>query len=455
MLKRGSRERAKFLEAWAFGIRSIIAREFGVKVDYVFPPPKIQAVNGPRVAGLKLFGGNKIGEVVSLLERNGMANLRQSIPKEEEHPDCIDPRRDPLSLWWGRWYVVQLAWADRLAEDDIQTQTLLRGSAWSELEASGDKWLVGLEEHYEPVYLSLDIHNGSPHYFFIGTTQSGKSTAVENAVAQLALCPKNRFMFIDVMKKLRDWKAMPALSQCVGPPATDIDDARDALLWLRSEMDARYNGFSQDGRIIVVIDELPGLRDDKTCVDIVEAIASAGAQCDIFLLLAAQHAIEKALGPFAGILKANVSGRAIFHTSQLSGSVAGMHDNRALFLGTPGDCWVFNANLPTTRVQASYFPKEFLKGEKKWNYGPPQLERWPVIDREKWDTGNGGGFSDDLVAKAVAFRLRGRITGEKKGYGRTVVQEKFGLCQNESVRLIRVADAILDQIWKVGQEKKK
>lgn len=450
MLKRGSRSRARFLEAWAHGIRSVIAREFGVKLDYVFPPPKIQAVNGPRVAGLRLWGGNKIGAVVSMLERNGMANLRQSFPKEEDHPDCVNHRIDPLTAWWGRWYMVQIAWADRLAEKDIQTQTLLRGSAWAELENGGNRWLAGLEEHYEPVYLSLDIKKGSPHYFFLGTTQSGKSTAEENAVAQLALCPSNRFIFIDVMKKFRDWIAMPALSQCIGPPALDIEEARNALLWLRSEMENRYNGSSQAQRIICVIDELPGLSGDRTCVGIVDALASAGAQCNIHLLLAAQHAIEKALGPFAGILKSNVSGRMIFHTSQLSGSVEGMHDSRALVLGTPGDCWALNANLPPVRMQASYFPIEFLKGEKKWKFGPPEMKKWPCIDKEQ-HSGNGAGFSEELIAAVTAFRLKGRLAGETRGYGRTVIQEKFGLGQNESVRVMKCSDTILDRIWKVGR----
>lgn len=451
MLKRGSRDRARFLEAWAHGLRKVIAREIGVRVEAVFPPPKIQAINGPRVAGLKLFGGYRIGDVVSLLERNGMANLRQSIPKEENFPDAMNQRTNPLTGWWGRWYVIQMAWSDRLAEKDIQTQTLLRGSAWAELETKGDFWLAGLEEHYEPVHLSLDIHRGSPHYFFLGTTQSGKSTSLQNAVAQLALCPQNRFMFIDVMKKLEGLGILPALRQCVGPPAITVDDARDALIWLRSEMEARYEGGSRKHRIIAVIDELPGLRDDKTCVEIVEALASAGAQCRISLFLAAQHAIEKALGPFAGILKANVSGRIVFHTSQLSGSVEGMHDSRALVLQTPGDCWALNANMPAVRLQASYFPEEFLRGEKKWRFGQPEMGNWPRVAREKID-GGGNGFSDELMAKAVAFRLQGRLSGEKRGYGRTVVQEKFGIGQHESVRLIQAADSVLDEIWNVGRK---
>lgn len=462
MIKRESRDRAKFLDVWvrglqepspSRGIRRVIAHEMGVNPSRVFPPPNIQPINGPRVAGLRLFAGRRIGDVVSLLQRNSMANIHASIPHEDDCPDAIDPKKQPLTSFEGRWYTIQLTWSDRLAEKDIQTQTLLRGSAWGELEANGNRWIAGLESRYEPVYLSLDEKMGSPHYFFIGTTRSGKSTAIENAVAQLAIHPDNRFMFIDAVKKFRDFGPMLALKQSIGPPALNVEAARNALIWLRSEMEARYNQLSEDTRIICVIDELPGLRDDKTCVEIIEAIASAGAQCNIHLFLAAQHAIAQALGHLTGIIKANVGGRMVFGATELSSSVAGMSDSRAKVLGVPGDCWVLNNNFPATRIQASYFPGEFLENKERWKYGLPEMESWPKISKEPYKAGNGNGFSEDLMSKIVAHRLEGRIRKESRGYGRTVIQEKFGLGQNESVRAIQYADHILDTIWNVGKGK--
>lgn len=461
MIKRESRDRYKFLEVWARGVREVIAKAYG-KVDrngeaiitnVLSKSYHIQAINGPRVAGLRLNLGPWASEVVSILERNGMALLRQSVPTEAECPDATVVEVDPITGWYGRLYTIYVPWSARLAESDIQTQTLLREKTWIELEEKGDFWIAGLEEHYEPLRMSLDIKQGSPHYFFLGTTQSGKSTALQNAVAQLALCKDNRFIFIDAEKKGDGLGILPALRQCIGPPAYTVDEARDVLIWLLEEKDSRYNGGPRDTRLIVIIDELPGLSQDKICVNAVEKIASAGAQCQISLLCAAQHAIEKALGPFAGILKANVSGRQIFHTSSLAGSVEGMHDNRALTLQTPGDCWAFNANIPPTRIQASYFPTRILQGKKKWFFGPPIMENWPKVVKESYDSGNGNGFSEDLIAKAVAFRLEGRLKGETRGYGRTVAQERFGLIQNQSVQLLKVADGILDAIWKVGRGK--
>lgn len=455
MLRRSSLARTQFLETWAIQLRNVISLEFGVPVTLVWPPPKMQPVNGPRIAGLKLKGGNKIGEVISFLEKNGMANLRRSIPKEETHPECIRPGTHPMTGWIGAdWWMVSVSWHDRLAENDVQTHTLLRGSAWADLAHAGNYWIAGLQSAYEPVRLSLDIFRGAPHYFFLGTTQSGKSTAEENAVAQLALCPKNRFIFIDVMKQLSDWAIMPALAQCIGPPALTVDDARAALTWLHGEMGRRYSTVRTGERIICVVDELPGLSTDKMCVYLIDKLTSAGAQRDIHLLLAAQHAIEKALGPFAGILKANVAGRMIFHTPQLAGSVAGMHDNRALALGVPGDCWVLNSNFPPTRIQASYFPDEFLVGEKKWKYGRPEMAKWPNVSGPSTeDVGNPNGFPDELVAQVVAFRLEGRLAKAKRGYGRRAIQNKFSVLQNESVRLIKITDPIVEAVLRLGEVK--
>jgi len=431
-----------------------VARGFG-RVDARGRPviaavlPNIEAINGPRVAGLRIGVGQYAAEIVSLLEKHDMALLRQSVPTGRDCPDAIRRDVDPLTGWYGRKWVVYLPWSDRLAEKDVQTHTLIRKDAWRRMKAQGDFWIAGLEEHYQPVMLSLDLREGSPHYFFMGSTTSGKSTALQNAVAQLALCRSNRFVFIDAAKKADGLGIIPALKGAIAPPACSLDEARAALVWLRDEIEARYNGASRDTRIIVVIDELPALSDDPLCVKIVDALASAGAQCRMHLLLAAQHAVERALGPFAGILKANCSGRVVFHTSNLAGSVEGLYDKRALYLRPPGDCYALNANLPPVRLQASYFPEVVLR--ERWEFGPPEMSTWPEVSSLDLPAGgNGAGaFSDGQIAEAVRIRLEGRLRKKSRGYGRTVIEARLGVNQNQSVRLCRIADTILDSVWKV------
>jgi|GEM_PF-5679544 len=446
-MRRSHADRYRFLEKWAWGIRGVVARALKVQLG-VRILPRMEPVNGPRVAGLRIGVGKDADRLVSLLTKNDMATLRQSVPNEVDCPDCVNIRADPLTDWYGRMYCIYLPWSDRLAEKDVQTQMLLKDDSLTKLKESGDSWCAGLEETYQTIFLSLDIRKGSPHYFFLGSTTSGKSWAIQNAIAQLALHEKNRFIFIDVAKKCDGLGIIPALRGTVGPPALDLEHARAALAWALDEMEARYSGGSREYRIIVVIDELPSLSEDNFCVKAVESLASAGAQCRMHLFLAAQHAVEKALGPFAGILKANVGGRMVFNAASVPGSVEGLYDSRALNLQIPGDCYALNANLIPIRLQASYVPQSVLR--QKWIFSAPLMDRWPDTNRVELPDGNGlGSFSESQIAEAVKIRLIGRLRGEQRGYGRTVVQAKLGIGQNQSVRLCQAADTIVDALWKV------
>jgi len=183
---------------------------------------------------------------------------------------------------------------------------------------------------------------------------------------------------------------------------------------------------------------------------VVDSIASRGAAKQIHLFLAAQHAVEKALGPFAGIIKSNTSGRLMFRSASLAGSVEGIYDKRALFLQIPGDCWAMNANMLPTRLQASYFPETVLRA--RWEFGPPEMGSWPNVEKADLPEGNGiGSFTEYQIAEAVRIRLEGRIAQKKgcsnRGFGRTTIQARLGINQNSSVRIVRIADQILDTIW--------
>jgi len=459
-MKRDKRDRYDFLEKWSQRLREVIARTldpsrvnpYTGEVNTAGVLKTIHAVNGPRVAGLRIGVGSDANEIVGALERHSCALLRQSLPTDEECFGAICQDADPQTGWYGRLYAVYMPWHDRLAEKDVQTPQLLREETWKRLRTAGDFWVAGLEEHYQPVLFSLDLRQGSPHWFFLGGTTSGKSTSIVNAVALLAVCKNNRFVFIDAGKKGDGLGVAPELNGCVGPIATTIEEARGALAWLRDEMESRYNGRRRETRIIIVIDELPALAQDKFCVEAVNALASAGAQCKMHLFLAAQHAVEKMLGPFAGILKANISGRLIFHTGSLAGSVEGLYDKRALFLQPPGDCWGLHGNMAAPiRFQGSYFPETILR--QRWEFGPPEMNAWPSVSKaELPDGGNGASdLTEYQIAEAVRIRLLGRLSGQRRGYGRTVIEARCGVNQNQSVRLAQIADSVLDTIWRVKQ----
>ncbi len=454
-LRRSSGDRRRFLSAWAQRLRQIVAkglidderkRQRALARGNVLRD--IEVINGPRVAGLRIgFKMGKDGDrVVSFLEKHDYLMLRQTFPDENTYPNSINMREDPVKGWYGSKYTIYMPWDDRLAEKNIQTQTLLTESIAEQIVGSGTEWIAGLEESYSPVILSLDSHRGSQHYFVAGATGAGKSWFVRSMVAQLSMSPKNKFVLIDVSEKIGEGfgKIIPRLSSLIGPAALDLDTARSALVWLKEEMSRRFESGKWDSRIIIWIDEIPAIKEDEHCATLIKALVTRGRACDYHLVMCSQHVTEKELGQFSGLIKANVLGRIAFSVGTLAGSVESIYDSSALHLMVPGDCYVRHPNLSRIRLQASYFPDTFLKSH--WKTGAPLMEKWPMVSLVDVETHAGNGFTPEQISMAVQIRMLGRAAGETRGYGRTIIQAETGVNQYQSTKLVEFADQILDRL---------
>jgi len=461
-LRRSSGDRHSFLSAWAQRLRRVVARgliadetKWRIALGRGKILPHIEAINGPRVAGLRIGVGKDADRVISFLEKHKYAMLRQTIPDEREHPEAVNLITEPTVGWYGAKYVVYVPWNDRLAEKDIQTQTLLTERLAKQIAGTGTEWIAGLEENYAPVLLSMLSDRGAQHYFAVGATGAGKSWFVRSAIAQLAMSPNNKFVLIDVSEKQGEGfgEVIPNFSNLIGPVALDMDTARAALIWLREEMTRRFAIRKQASRIIVWIDELPSLKDDEQCVALVKSLVTKGRACDYHIIMCSQHITEETLGKFAGLIKANVMGRAAFAIGTLAGSVESIYDSRARHLLVPGDCYVRHPNMPATRIQASYFPDSFLKSY--WQLGPPMLKEWPHIEFKESGSYAGNGFTAEQVSTAVQIRLAGRRAKQVKGYGRTIIQAETGVNQYQSTKLVEFADQILNKLMqiKIGSRK--
>ena len=105
-----------------------------------------------------------------------------------------------------------------------------------------------------PVPLGLDVYNKvhvndlakMPHLLVSGTTGSGKSVFMNSLISGLIFhkSPKQlRFLMIDPkMIELSPYNGIPHLLK---PVVTDVDEAKDLLLWAEKEMDKRYQMFSE------------------------------------------------------------------------------------------------------------------------------------------------------------------------------------------------------------------
>lgn len=105
-----------------------------------------------------------------------------------------------------------------------------------------------------PVPLGVDVYNQAhvndlakmPHLLVSGTTGSGKSVFMNSLISGLIFhkSPKElRFLMIDPkMIELSPYNGIPHLLK---PVITDVEEAKNLLLWAEKEMDRRYQTFAE------------------------------------------------------------------------------------------------------------------------------------------------------------------------------------------------------------------
>ena len=186
-----------------------------------------------------------------------------------------------------------------------------------------------------------------PHLLIAGTTGSGKSVCV-NAIINsiIARNPPDAVKFIMIDPKRVELTGYNGVPHLVAPVVVELERTIGVLRWVTTEMDARYNKFSQAGArnivdynsildpnlapmpyIVVIIDELADLMmmapdDTERAITRIAAMARATG---IHLVIATQR---PSVDVVTGLIKANCPARIAF-------AVAGSVDSRVI-LDQPG-----------------------------------------------------------------------------------------------------------------------
>ncbi|MDE2775380.1 MAG: DNA translocase FtsK [Chloroflexota bacterium] len=186
-----------------------------------------------------------------------------------------------------------------------------------------------------------------PHLLIAGATGSGKSVCV-NAIINsiIARNPPDAVKFIMIDPKRVELTGYNGVPHLVAPVVVELERTIGVLRWVTTEMDARYNKFSQAGArnivdynsildpdlapmpyIVVIIDELADLMmmapdDTERAITRIAAMARATG---IHLVLATQR---PSVDVVTGLIKANCPARIAF-------AVAGSVDSRVI-LDQPG-----------------------------------------------------------------------------------------------------------------------
>ncbi|WP_338782441.1 FtsK/SpoIIIE domain-containing protein [Metabacillus sp. FJAT-52054] len=215
----------------------------------------------------------------------------------------------------------------------------------------------------------------NPHLLIAGETGSGKSVTIRMILTSLILTKRHTIDFYLADMKRSEFHLF---RYCQGVKAvmTKKDQLLSCLRFLRIELQQRgdlldgselehidkYNErFPENHRnyILLCIDEVALLKNDKELMDIVEEISCIGRALGVFLILSMQRPDGKVL---EGQLKNNLTVRYAFqHSDKINSDITlgrGTKED-ASKLGRPGQFYLKNAHI--TAVQAPFLTVERAK----------------------------------------------------------------------------------------------
>ena len=283
---------------------------------------------------------------------------------------------------------------------------------------------LGKDVSGRPLAVDLDP---MPHLLIAGATGSGKSVCINNIIMSLmfANSPDDlKFILVDPKRvELTIYNNNPYL---LTPVITEVKQTINALRWLVSEMDRRFQVLSKTGKrdihiyhrevedgmpyIILIIDELADLM-SVASVEVESAIirlAQMARAVGIHLVLATQR---PSVNVITGLIKANITARIAFNVASAVDSRTILDSSGAEKLLGKGDMLFINSELSKPkRLQGSYVSDKeiervvnFVHGQVKTEYNEEITEKSqePPLGSSMEDLGD-----DELLSQSKEVILR-------------------------------------------------
>lgn len=303
--------------------------------------------------------------------------------------------------------------------------------------------------------------NKMPHLLIAGATGSGKSVCINGIITSILMRAKPhevKMMMIDPKKvELNVYNGIPHL---LTPVVTDPKKASVALRKIVTEMEARYELFSETGTrnlegynhfvqkvneksdekkpllpyIIVLIDELADLMmvASKDVEDSIMRLAQMARAAGIHLIIATQR---PSVDVITGVIKANIPSRIAF-------SVSSQVDSRTILdvagaeklLGRGDMLYIPVGKSKPIRVQGAFLSDEEVERVVTHCKSQQQaIYEETMIPDESHDTDED--VDDELFHEAVAFVI------DMQSASASMLQRKFRIGYNRAARLIDMMEA--------------
>jgi len=325
-------------------------------------------IAGPRAGVVLLQVGVAAAKVLRLLSGDNAAIARQFI--------AWNFPGDPAVFMSGKLIRIEAPWPDALAQTQIRYRDV------SHHPVGDGRWVAGLNERGTTIVLGFS--DNVPHLLMGGTTGSGKTVALRNAAAQLSHQAGETALVALDGKYGAGLGILSNLPGMVGPVATDVRQATNALGWVHTELQRRYGLIAAQGeaaiahlpRIVVLFDEFQEFMEDPHVRELTRRLLAQGRAARIHAILATQHPTVEAFGE-NGSLKRNLVGRLALRVTDQDASRVVVGDSlpRADRLMGRGDAY---AIIPghIHRVQL------LLVDEAELQLLPreePRLRAWPEV----------------------------------------------------------------------------
>ncbi|MEH7753612.1 FtsK/SpoIIIE domain-containing protein [Bacillus toyonensis] len=301
-------------------------------------------------AGLYVDHQTRGGKIPIYPKIHNISSTQESIRYVFTIPNGLDPKTIEK-----KWFCFQQILGRNVAiEGDIKMFVLNVFQSDAGLQTynySYKKWQLLLKQHRLPVVVGQDqfgnmivydmVESNTPHLLIAGETGSGKSSMVRVVLSTLIqyMSPDKLHLYLGDMKNsefhfLRRVKhvkevcmeeiEMKIMLQKVWK---EVRERRKLMEEYEVDHVDEYNKMSPDNQkpyILLAIDEVSMLQDEKECMSIVEKISAVGRALGVFLMLSMQRPDAKVLD---GKLKLNMTVRMGFKCDSTINSN---------IMGTPG-----------------------------------------------------------------------------------------------------------------------
>ncbi|WP_035396798.1 DNA translocase FtsK [Exiguobacterium sp. OS-77] len=322
------------------------------------------------------------------------------------------------------------------------------------VQSDSDRLLVALGRSISGETVTAKL-NKMPHVLVAGSTGSGKSVCINGMIVSILMRARPdevRLMMIDPkMVELNVYNGIPHL---LAPVVTDPKKAAQALKQVVSEMERRYEIFSQNGArniegynalidkmnaeekvhqrlpyIVVIVDELADLMmvASNEVEDAIMRLAQMARAAGIHMVIATQR---PSVDIITGVIKANIPSRIAFSVSSATDSRTILDTGGADKLLGRGDMLLLgNGMNKPVRVQGAFLSDEEV--EKIVNHVISQQKAQYVEAMIPKDVPEGETEVDDpLYDEVVQFILTQETAST------SMIQRKYRIGYNRAARLI-------------------